>query len=492
MSAAIFHVLTLFPEMVAAGLRPSVIGRAWERDVISLDLVNIRDYTTDRHGKVDDYPYGGGAGMLMQAQPVYDAYRAVTGGRFVRTIYVTPQGSPFTQQKARELASERELIFLCGHYEGIDERVLEEIVTDSVSIGDYVLTGGELPAMVMIDAIARLIPGVLGNDGSAAEESFWKDLLEYPQYSRPVEWHGRKVPEILLSGDHRKVRKWRLEQSLKRTAKGRPDLYEKYQEKQLLVRLLSGQKRNHIHLMEFLNRGSGEILYSNVPGRNAFENEISGNGSWEEKGFPISVLLYDSGVKTAMAIAADTLSCGQMAERLPKECRTILVSQTCLRDLLLGEEYRVVGEYSQVLYTRKEVLRVKHKEIRSLTMEDYPCVCRWCHGDKGGGSGFSDEDVKERILSGAMYGVFLEGRQTGFLGIRPEGSLGMLYVEPSFRRQGIAASLEAYAVNRMLEKGWTPYGYVEAGNLAAERLQERLGFYKSEKTFWRLEKILAK
>ena len=155
----LFHVLTLFPEMVLQGLSPSVIGRACEKNIITLNAVNIRDYTKDRHGKVDDYPYGGGAGMLMQAQPVFDAHRAVTGGRNIRTIYVTPQGSPFTQQMARELAEETELVFLCGHYEGIDERVLEEIVTDFVSIGDYVLTGGELPAMVMIHAIARLIPG---------------------------------------------------------------------------------------------------------------------------------------------------------------------------------------------------------------------------------------------------------------------------------------------------------------------------------------------
>ena len=221
----LFHVLTLFPEMVLQGLSPSVIGRACEKNIITLNAVNIRDYTKDRHGKVDDYPYGGGAGMLMQAQPVFDAHRAVTGGRNIRTIYVTPQGSPFTQQMARELAEETELVFLCGHYEGIDERVLEEIVTDFVSIGDYVLTGGELPAMVMIDAIARLIPGVLGNDGSAEEESFYRDLLEYPQYSRPEEWHGRKVPAVLLSGDHRKVAKWRLEEAKQRTARRRPDLY---------------------------------------------------------------------------------------------------------------------------------------------------------------------------------------------------------------------------------------------------------------------------
>jgi len=187
-----FHILTLFPEMVLQGLNTSIIGRAVEKNLIAINAVNIRDYTLDKHGKVDDYPYGGGAGLLMQAQPVYDAYKAVTGGKTVRTVYLTPQGRTFSQKLAMELAQEEELVFLCGHYEGIDERVLEEVVTDYVSIGDYVLTGGELPAMVMIDAISRLVPGVLNNDFSAETESFHNDLLEYPQYSRPEEWQGKK------------------------------------------------------------------------------------------------------------------------------------------------------------------------------------------------------------------------------------------------------------------------------------------------------------
>lgn len=233
-----FHVLTLFPEMVLQGLRTSIIGKAEERGYISIEAVNIRDYTLDKHGKVDDYTYGGGAGMLMQAQPVFDAYRFVAERigqeRARRVIYVTPQGKPFCQEMAQEMAGESDLIFLCGHYEGIDERVLEEIVTDQVSIGDYVLTGGELPAMVMIDAIARLVPGVLHNGESAQTESFGDGLLEYPQYSRPEVWHEKRVPEILLSGDHAKVDAWRLEQSLLRTKKRRPDLYEKYRQKKNL------------------------------------------------------------------------------------------------------------------------------------------------------------------------------------------------------------------------------------------------------------------
>ena len=251
-----FHILTLFPEMVMQGLHTSILGRAVERKYISIEAVNIRDYTTDKHGKVDDYTYGGGAGMLMQAQPVYDAYMAVqrqildrkkvcyaneqvdmvSTGNFeqakdikqARVIYVTPQGKVFHQKIAQELAQEDDLIFLCGHYEGIDERVLEEIVTDEISIGDYVLTGGELPAMVMIDAIARLVPGVLHNTDSAVTESFGGGLLEYPQYSRPEVWHDKRVPAVLLSGDHAKVEAWRMEQSIQRTKKRRTDLYEAY------------------------------------------------------------------------------------------------------------------------------------------------------------------------------------------------------------------------------------------------------------------------
>ena len=229
-----FHILTLFPEMVLQGLHTSILGRAVERNCISIEAVNIRDYTLDKHGKVDDYTYGGGAGMLMQAQPVYDAWLAVEeriaarGASGGRVIYVTPQGRTFHQKMAQALAQEEDLIFLCGHYEGIDERVLEEIVTDEISLGDYVLTGGELPAMVMVDAIARLVPGVLHNTDSAVTESFGDGLLEYPQYSRPEIWHDKRVPPVLLSGDHARVDAWRLEQSILRTKERRPDLYEAY------------------------------------------------------------------------------------------------------------------------------------------------------------------------------------------------------------------------------------------------------------------------
>ena len=230
-----FHILTLFPEMVENGLQTSILGRAIQKGLIGIHAVNIRDYTQDKHNKVDDYPYGGGAGMLMQAQPVYDAWKAVAkpaeGKKPVRVLFMSPQGKTFSQEMARELAQEEELIFLCGHYEGIDERVLEEIVTDYVSIGDYVLTVGELPAMVMIDSISRLVPGVLHNDDSAGDESFENGLLEYPQYTRPPVFLDKEVPEVLLSGHHENIRKWRHEQSVKRTKERRLDLWEAYEKR---------------------------------------------------------------------------------------------------------------------------------------------------------------------------------------------------------------------------------------------------------------------
>ena len=225
-----FYVLTLFPEMIVSGMNNSVIGRAIENGLISLEAVDIREYSTDKHLHVDDYPYGGGAGMVMQPEPVYRAFLDIkekTGKKEIRVVYLTPQGKVFKQEMAQEFSKEEDIIFLCGHYEGIDERVLEMIVTDYVSVGDYVLTGGEIPAMVMMDAIARLVPKVLNNDSSAELESFQGNLLEYPQYTRPAEFFGKKVPEVLLSGHHKNIEKWRREQSLIRTLERRADLLEK-------------------------------------------------------------------------------------------------------------------------------------------------------------------------------------------------------------------------------------------------------------------------
>lgn len=223
-----YYVMTLFPEMIEDGMNTSIMGRALKEGKLSLEAVNIRDFAGNKHGKVDDYPYGGGAGMLMQAEPVYQCYKHIEGkiGKSSRVIYLTPQGETFSQKKAEEFAKEENLVFLCGHYEGIDERVLEEIVTDYVSVGDYVLSGGELPAMVVMDAIARLVPGVLSNEVSAEFESFHDNLLEYPQYSRPEIWREKQVPPILLSGHHENVEIWRRKEAIRRTLLKRPDLLE--------------------------------------------------------------------------------------------------------------------------------------------------------------------------------------------------------------------------------------------------------------------------
>lgn len=214
--------------MVLNGLNTSIIGRAVEKGLLSIEAIDIRDYSTDKHHSVDDYPYGGGAGMVMQPMPICEAYDDLCKkiGKKPRVIYMTPQGTVFNQTIAGELAKEEDLVFLCGHYEGIDERALNLVATDFLSIGDYVLTGGELPAMVMIDCISRLIPGVLKNETSAEFESFHDNLLEYPQYTRPEEYRGLKVPEVLLSGHHKNIDIWRREQSIKRTLERRPDLLE--------------------------------------------------------------------------------------------------------------------------------------------------------------------------------------------------------------------------------------------------------------------------
>lgn len=483
--------------MIGACFKSSIIGRAAQREILSIHPVDIRDFSTDRHKKVDDYPYGGGAGMLMQAQPVFDAWRNVSGGRHIRTIYLTPQGTPFTQRKAEELAVEEELIFLCGHYEGIDQRVLEETVTDYVSVGDYILTGGELPAMVMVDAIARLIPGVLGNDASAGEESFYNDLLEYPQYSRPEVWHDRRVPEVLLSGDHKKIAQWRLAQSEQRTAQMRPDLYAKYERKQRLIGLLMKDKRNYIHMIESLRRGRAEILY------------------WDGN----DVLLYDRSCITCMISASSVEAGKRMLAFMPTEAGTVVTSQAFLNDMLCGSgnsgehivgtvhsdpetcddsaahpdpdindvgmticgKYEIHSECYQFLYTQRAPLPVKHRDIRPLAMEHLNYVSEhYSYDDRS--------YVQARIREGVMYGAFVEDKLVGFIGMHNEGSLGLLYVEKAYRRRGIARSLEAYMINRILEKGWIPYGHVIVGNEESFALQDKIGLYRSNRTVWWLEK----
>ena len=466
-----FHILTLFPEMVEQGLHTSILGKAVEAGHISLEAVNIRDYTLDKHNKVDDYPYGGGAGMLMQAQPVFDAYRAVAEKiAKPRVIFLTPQGRTFHQELAEELAREEDLIFLCGHYEGIDERVLSEIVTDEVSIGDYVLTGGELAAMVMIDAISRLVPGVLHNEESACTESFHGDLLEYPQYSRPEVWHDKRVPEVLLSGDHKKIAAWRLEQSRERTKLKRPDLYKKYQTTQEAIAMLTKRKLVNMDMIEALRLGYGKLLYFGSEG----------------------VLLWDKR-SCAHMLSCETAENGKkiLAELSPEERARmellVLHNENPFKEVGAEQEYELFlsNECVQAVYTRGVPLPVrKDLVIRRLDLSYEDVI----------GEHYSlipePEFIRERIRAGVMYGAFVdEGTLAGFIGEHEEGSMGMLEVFPELRRQGIAEALEAFCINRMLREGRIPFCQIIKGNEASVRLQEKLGLRISKEAVWWMHRV---
>ena len=458
-----FGVMTLFPEMIENGFSESILKRAVDAGYISVQAVDIRDYTTDKHGKVDDYTYGGGAGMLIGPQPVYDCYQALTKDKKnkPRTIYVTPQGKRFDQKMAKELAMEEEIVFLCGHYEGVDERVLEEIVTDYVSIGDYVLTGGELAVMVMIDAIARLVPGVLNNETSAETESFHNDLLEYPQYTRPPVWQGKEVPEVLLSGNHRNIMAWRLEESEKRTKERRPDLYAKYERKQSVIKRLSKKKRLNIHMIELIRRGIGEIVY--------------------EKGEDI--LVREPYRHIYMMTAKDETSAAYMIDKYMKDCEECVVTQEFVGRLIeekLGFAKGLTCE--QYMYTDKENLPVTHKDIRPLTLEHLDYVCaNYLLGDEA----YTRAYVKDRIIQGDMFGAFLEDRLVGFAGLHVEGGCGLLFVEEGCRGMKIGSSLEAFVINHVKNQGMIPYGQVEVGNVASTRLQEGFKLYKADSyVYW--------
>ena len=444
-----FHILTLFPEMVMNGLLTSITGRAVKQNKIAIEATNIRDYTLDKHAKVDDYPYGGGAGMLMQAQPVYDAYQSVADkipeGAKKRVVYVTPQGTPFTQQMAQDFAACDDLILLCGHYEGIDERVLEEVVTDYVSIGDYVLTGGELASMVIVDAVARLVPDVLNNDQSAETESFHGNLLEYPQYSRPEVWHDKKVPQVLLSGNQKKINEWRLEQSVIRTKERRPDLYEKYEALQDCKKWMMRQKLLHIDMIELINRGRARIVYRDAKelllrdmiSGIYFHTRMAEVPRIEE---PSNVQACDLGEDVTRP---DELQNWDTAEwKLPQEIskgeriECIAIHQREMVPFM--EKYfhlKTDMECIQGAYTRREKLPVRGLygpdgrgengfSIRTLTEEFIPFVAE--HYSEIG----SPEYVTERILHGAVYGAFYEEKIVGFIADHEEGSIGMLYVRP--------------------------------------------------------------
>ena len=224
-----FTIMTLFPDMIHAVLDQSIIGRAQKKGAVEIEAFNIRDYTKNKQKQVDDYPYGGGSGMIMQCQPIYDCYQEIikNSSQKPHTIFMSPQGKVLTQKRVKQLAEHEHIVILCGHYEGVDERVLEEIIDEEISIGDYVLTGGEMPACILVDSIARMVDGVLSSSEAYEGESHYNGLLEYPQYSRPEEWNGKKVPEVLLSGHHANIKKWREEMSLKRTKEKRPDLLDK-------------------------------------------------------------------------------------------------------------------------------------------------------------------------------------------------------------------------------------------------------------------------
>ena len=465
-----FYVMTLFPEMVEQGMKTSILGRAMEKGLLSLKAVNIRDYSENKHKKADDYPYGGGAGMLMQAQPVFDCFLAVkeeiekNGGKSPRVIYVTPQGKTFCQPMAEEFAKEENLVFLCGHYEGIDERVLEEIVTDYVSVGDYVLTGGELPAMVMTDAVARLVKGVLNNGESSQTESFQGNLLEYPQYSRPEEWKGKRVPEVLLSGDHKKIEKWRLEQSVSRTRQRRPDLYEKYERLKNCEAYLLRNKLLHMDMLEALRRGSGELLYFEEDGVLLFEKN-SGAYMFTTKN-------RESGEK----ILSDIFS-GEEVK--------LFVSHQEFMNAFLCEFFSIDLEMEciQMVYTRKEPLPVKRgMDIRKLDEKFLDVLERHYHTyvEKG--------YVETQLKSGVMYGIFEGTQLAGFIGMHKEGSIGMLEIFEKYRNKGYAKALESFYINLHLRNGWTPFGQVETGNEKSLKLQESLNLYPAKDMLYWLGK----
>ena len=485
-----FHILTLFPEMVMNGLLTSITGRAVKQNKIAIEATNIRDYTLDKHAKVDDYPYGGGAGMLMQAQPVYDAYQSVADripeDAKKRVVYVTPQGTPFTQQMAQDFAACDDLILLCGHYEGIDERVLEEVVTDYVSIGDYVLTGGELASMVIVDAVARLVPDVLNNDQSAETESFHGNLLEFP----PEVWHDKKVPQVLLSGNQKKINEWRLEQSVIRTQERRPDLYAKYEELQECKKCMMRQKLLHIDMIELINRGRARIVYHDADeillrdmiSGIYFHTRMAEVPRIEE---PSNVQARDLGED---ANRPDELQNWDTAEwkllqEISKDERIECIAIHQREMVPFMEKYfhlKTDMECLQGAYTRREKLPVRGLygpdgrgedgfAIRTLTEEFIPFVAE--HYSEIGTS----EYVSERIHHGAVYGAFYDEKIVGFIANHEEGSIGMLYVLPEYRKRHVAMALETYCMNLAVERGEIPYGQVVLGNEASIRLQEKMG-----------------
>lgn len=478
-----FHILTLFPEMVLSGLNTSITGRAIQQNKIQLEAVNIRDFTEDKHGRVDDYTYGGGAGMLMQAQPVYDAFCSVESRMQPeskrRVIYVTPQGQPFTQSLAEELAKSDDLVLLCGHYEGIDERVLEEIVTDYISIGDYVLTGGELAAMVIVDAVSRLVPDVLHNETSAETESFHGNLLEYPQYSRPEVWHGKQVPAVLLSGNQKEIDKWRRLESEKRTRERRPDLYETYRALEDCKELLLRKKLHHMDMIELIHRGRAVLV-----AQQGDEILLEDSGSH---------ILYHTWLRDERQAKTD--SSATLLHRLKElgkdRAPGIVLHQREFVEVLEHQGYHLERECMQAVCTRREQLPITGLyalngsvpasgiHIEELPSEAFSQICPGVE---------EPESARSSMEKGMVYGAFLEESLAGVIGILADGSIGMLEVLPEYRRRKVALALETYACNRLLSQGLTPYGQITVGNEAALALQEKLGLCVAKENIFWLEK----
>ena len=455
-----YHVLTLFPEMIEQGMHTSILKRAMEKGCISLECVNIRDFSKDKHMSVDDYPYGGGAGMLMQAEPVYEAWKSIEGHEHIKTLYMSPKGRTFNQKVAEELSLCDELIFLCGHYEGIDERALEKIGVECISIGDYVLTGGELPAMVMMDCISRFLPGVLNNQLSSVSESFTGDLLEYPQYTRPEIWQGMSVPKVLLSGNHKDIVAWEKEEALRLTKSLRPDMYERYEEKSLALKLLMKKKRENACIIDDLLTGEGELI--------SFQNGIS--------------VVYHLKSHTLMAFGEGKCSMEDLPQTLPEDIVFICTNlEELLEDIRAKYGFKPYQCCYQSVYTRPEKLPVEHKDIRTLSMEHFETInANYEDGEMG-------VYIKNRILNQAMFGAFKGEEMIGFCGVHIDGSLGMLYVKEEYRRGHTGSSLASYLVNYALQRGLVPYAHIEATNEKSLKMQESMGLYLSKKKIYWLK-----
>jgi tRNA (guanine-N1)-methyltransferase len=489
-----FHVLTLFPDMVDGVFEIGLLGRAQRRGLLNLHTVNIREFTLDKHGKVDDYPYGGGAGMLMQAQPVFDAWKSIGVGK--RTIYLSPQGTPFTQKMAQELAKEEELVFLCGHYEGIDQRVLDEIVTDYVSIGDYILTGGELPAMVMMDAIARFVPGVLHNQLSALGESFHNDLLEYPQYSRPETWHDKTVPGVLLSGSLRSIRNWQLEQAKEKTAQARPDLYEKYMKKESAVKRLKNRKRDSIHLIEALERGEGELIYESknhillylpdskmcLLGCTAKRGDsMMETAQSDDDGWLTAIPRQAKGIWIPQSISETEVQ--ETEEKIESEDRNRRMNvYRQIKKIFPGVSYQdyVVASYTireQIpQHTSKTAVQIHQRTAVETETKMQQCAT-------------SETEIQMQQSIASVTGIrsifeYQVGNQIAAVSaICKDGSITLPYVTVQDGYTEIAAELTAYIVNSYCQEGRTAFFYASNNDTQGLDMLSRMKLNISTQTF---------